>query len=262
MVKGIERADALDMVDLAKTLAALDNSWGTETFEVADGQAVLFGPGLYVNRVLAAGIEGDVADDELDLLEERSRVVGVPPAIEVTELTHAPLLSRLMARGYRAENATTSMLRALEGALPELNPSLEVEVVDSGSLADWQAAAVEGWDHTSDEARRASDAFAAAAAESQSPGLLLARSADDGRVLGCASLSIRDRMATLGGMATLPAERGRGVQGALIAYRLRSATEAGCKIAVTQVDPESASHRNLSRFGFQTTHTKVTWAAL
>ena len=116
-----------------------------------------------------------------------------------------------------------------------------------------------GWGHTTDRARRASDAYSRAAAAVDEPGLLLARSTDDGRPIGCASLAIRDGVATLGGMSTPPPERGRGVQGALIAYRLRYAHEHGCDVATTQVIGGSASERNLLRHGFRPTHTKTTF---
>jgi len=259
LVVSVERAAALDMVDVARVLADREPMWCSETFEIADGHAVLLGPGLYVNRVLAAGLEADVNDVQLDLLQERSRAVGVPPALEVNEHTSPSVAPLLAAHGFRAGRATAWMFRSLDGDLAPCHRSVEVEVVDAESLAAWQAATAIGWGHLDVSARGASDAFAAAAFEVQSPGLLLARSANDGRILGCASLSLRDDLATLGAMSTLPDERGKGVQAALIAARLRLAADAGFKLAATSVAPGSGSQRNLARHGFVPSHTNTTW---
>ena len=92
------------------------------------------------------------------------------------------------------------------------------------------------------------------------PGFLLARDAADGRPLGCASVTIRDGLATLGAMATRPSERRRGVQAALIAHRLRIAAEAGCDLAVSSTIPANASERNLTRAGFRPLYETVTLA--
>jgi len=259
LVVSVERAAALDMVGVARVLADREPVWGSETLEIADGHAVLFGPGLYVNRALASGLESEVNDVELKLLQERSRAVGVPPAFEVNEHTSPSVVPLLAAHGFQAGRPTAWMLRSLGSDLPRSDGSVEVEVVDAESLTAWQAATAIGWGHLDVSARGASDAFAAAAFEVQSPGLLLARSANDGRVLGCASLSLRDDLAILGGMSTFPHERGRGVQGALIAARLRLAADAGFTRAATQVAPGSGSQRNLARHGFVPSHTNTTW---
>ena len=106
----------------------------------------------------------------------------------------------------------------------------------------------------------ASDAFAAAAAVVDGRGFLLARDAADGRPLGCASVTIRDGLATLGAMATRPSERRRGVQATLITHRLRIAAEAGCDLAVSSTIPANTSERNLRRAGFRPLYETVTLA--
>ena len=88
-------------------------------------------------------------------------------------------------------------------------------VRSAADLASWQEVSALGWGHATAEARRAADAFAVAAHAIDGDGMVIAFDAGDGRPLGCASLTVRDGLATLGGMSTLPAERGRGVQAAL-----------------------------------------------
>ena len=87
----------------------------------------------------------------------------------------------------------------------------------------------------------------------------LVRHAGSGRPLGCASLTIRDGLATLGGMSTLPEVRGQGIQTALIRHRLRVAAASGCDLATSTAVPGDVSERNLLRQGFRCVFTVETW---
>jgi GNAT superfamily N-acetyltransferase len=79
----------------------------------------------------------------------------------------------------------------------------------------------------------------------------------DGRVAGGATLAVRGRIAGLFGASTLPEFRKRGVQTALLQVRLKRALEVGCELAVSLAQPGSASHRNMTRQGFQSLYTRV-----
>jgi GNAT superfamily N-acetyltransferase len=127
-------------------------------------------------------------------------------------------------------------------------------------LGVWQDVAATEFEVGPGEPRRASDAFAAAAAVVDRDGFLLARDATDGTAIGCASITIRDGLATLGAMSTLPAHRRRGVQRALVLHRLRLAAAHGCDLAVASTVPANASERNLVRAGFRPLHETVTLA--
>ena len=88
LIERISRTEAANAAAHAGVLAGQDPSWGTEVFALADGQAVLCGPGLYVNRALAVGLRGPVTADDFDVLEERSAAVGVVPSIDVVPTAH------------------------------------------------------------------------------------------------------------------------------------------------------------------------------
>ncbi len=81
-------------------------------------------------------------------------------------------------------------------------------------------------------------------------GLVIASDAGDGRSVGCASLTIHNGVATLGGMSTVPSERERGVQRAMILHRLRVARDRGCDVVTSSAAPGGTSERNLIRHGF------------
>lgn len=114
--------------------------------------------------------------------------------------------------------------------------------------------------HDAPERRLVSDRFTDVAAKIQKPGLFLAVDATHGRPIGCANLSFVGEVAVLGGMSTLPSERGRGVQRTLIQHRLRLAWKYGCSLAVSHAKPDEGSIRNLERAGFTRVATKATFA--
>jgi GNAT superfamily N-acetyltransferase len=262
LIERIAVVSALNAREHAIVLAGQDPSWGTDVFDLAGGHAVLCGSGLYVNRALGVALAGPMSAADFELLEQRSAIVGVPPAVDVTPTTDGSVIELAGDRGYRLQRFLTIHVRALgeEDATLSTDSSIVIERADGDLLGLWQDVAAAGFDVGPGEGRRASDAFAAAAAVVDRDGFLLARDAADGSPLGCASVTIRDGVATLGGMSTLPAHRRRGVQRALVEHRLRQAAKRGCDLAVSSTLPANASERNLVRAGFRALHEKVTLA--
>jgi GNAT superfamily N-acetyltransferase len=255
----IEATWALDAVAFAAVLSHQDPSWGSQTIPLGGGHLVLCGHLLYVNRALAFGIEQPVTVDDFAELETRTTQIGLEPAIEVTPTSHDSVGRIAARRGYRLHNFRTAHVRSLgDGDIGVPDPSIVIERADGSLLGTWLETTAVGWGHTTIDARRASDAFARAAAVIDQHGFLLASDATDGRPLGTASLTIRDGLATLGGMSTRPSERRRGVQQALIRHRLRLARDAGCELATASTVPGGGSERNLTRAGFRPLYDKVT----
>jgi GNAT superfamily N-acetyltransferase len=262
LIARLEHVEAENAVAFALVLSAIDRSWGTETLAVAGGQLVLCGPGLYVNRAIAAGIETPLRDADIGLIVDRSAAVGVPPAVEVTPVTHEESITQLQAHGFEpdATRDVTVLARSLDHMPDDLTrEGIEVVSVADRSLAEWQETSALGWGHTTESARHAADVFAAAAAKVDGDGMLIAIDASDGRPLGVASMTILGDVATLGGMSTIPTERGRGVQAALILHRLGRAKAAGCTIATSATAVGGDSERNVRRFGFRGIHVRQQW---
>jgi GNAT superfamily N-acetyltransferase len=246
--KRIQTAVTIDLERVAAEVARIDPSRGTTTFSVGDGRAILLGRGLYVNR--AIGVLS-LDDHLLDEFESRSIAADQSPAIEVTEATDPEFVHLLTSRGYESAGETVLMSRRLDGDEQlEVAERFAFEVVDQDSLDLWCETNAQGWGHETDDARATSDLYARAAFIAQDPGLLLARSTEDRRLVGCAALAVVDGIGWLGGMSVLPDERGHGAQRALIAHRLHLAADRGCDLAVTQAALNSLSQRNLEASGF------------
>ncbi|HSP48339.1 MAG TPA: GNAT family N-acetyltransferase [Clostridiaceae bacterium] len=71
-------------------------------------------------------------------------------------------------------------------------------------------------------------------------------------VAGIGSLFIKEREGYIANDFTFEAFRGRGVQKALIAYRMREAEKLGLERLYTDVEFGSASHQNFEKCGFRT----------
>lgn len=80
----------------------------------------------------------------------------------------------------------------------------------------------------------------------------------DGEPAAAAGLFTPDGASILAGAATLPRFRGRGGQTALITRRVADAGAESDLVVVTAA-LGSPSHANLTRLGFQLTHTRTTW---
>ncbi len=256
------RTWAVNAAAHACRLSKLDPSWGSEVHRLAGGWLVLSGPGLYVNRAMGVGVDSDPSAADLAFLTERSREVGVLPAIEVTSSTRPETAELLRDAGLRheADLDVTALVRPINGRTIDAPDDVVVEPVRSeADLRLWQETSAAGWGHRDAEARRASDAFTVAAHAIDGDGMSIACDAADHRPLGCASVTIRDGIATLGGMSTIPADRGRGVQAALLRHRLRHAADHGCDLASTTAATGGDSERNLRRHGFTPRFVIQTW---
>lgn len=244
------RTRAEDLARFATALRHQDPTRQSRSFELAGGHVVLWGAGMYVNRAIAIGLERAMTVDEFELLEAACAEAGLDAAIETSPATRPEVVAVARSRGYVGGTSVLVHRRRLDD-LDALTGDRSV-VVESAAdqLAVWQETSALGWGHADGPARRASDAFAAAAASVDGEGFVVARDAGDGRPVGCATVTITDGIATLAAMATIPTERGRGVQSALIRHRLLLARAGGCDVATTTAVPGGPSDRNLRRHGF------------
>jgi MOSC domain-containing protein YiiM/GNAT superfamily N-acetyltransferase len=79
----------------------------------------------------------------------------------------------------------------------------------------------------------------------------------DGEPVGVASLFTRRRVGLLAMTAVLPRARGHGIQRALIAERVRLATDRRCTVAAASALAESSSAGNLEAMGFEAVHEQA-----
>jgi GNAT superfamily N-acetyltransferase len=85
----------------------------------------------------------------------------------------------------------------------------------------------------------------------RTPSRLLFVAELDGVAVGNGSLHVSAGAGWLRGALVAPEARGRGIQRALIAARVRAALEAGCDVVGAAAEPGEVSANNLERMGMR-----------
>jgi GNAT superfamily N-acetyltransferase len=254
LVRRLESGAAANDVAVVSRMCSRDEHCPADAQPFNDGALIAMGKGRYVNRAVGVTLPrllpGDVSTIEAYFSDR-----GISPAIELSAWASEETVALLRKRGYRPDwfRAMYAMRLGAISSLPA--PAFRIEPVGAEHLADWLGALAEANGITEASRRLISDEYALANGAVPDTIDLVALSND--RVIGCASLQMLDGVAWLGGAATIPAWRGRGVQTALIQHRLRLAAEAGVGIAAATAVPSGASARNLGRLGFSHVQTQV-----
>jgi Acetyltransferase (GNAT) family len=220
----------------------------------AGGYAFCGGPDYPVNQIVGMGLYGEVTADDIDQVEEFFRSRGVPSTVVVSPLAHASLRTLLGERGYGIAEFNSVLIRRVrpeESFAPP--PGIVIERVTEATVGPWMSAIAKGFEQDIVVAESVFGGFAVL------PGAMSFSALIENKVVGgCGGRIIpQGRIAALFGTATLPEYRGRGVQGALIACRLREASLTGCEYAVVSTMPGSGSQRNMERRGFRVAYTKT-----
>ncbi len=202
------------------------------------------------NRVVGLGLNEPAAETMLDETIQHFRGAGVRHFAFQTSPEARPvdLPDWLSARGLRSPDNWVKMFRGTEQP-PEIKTELRIELVGPESadayseiaatafgmppvIRPWLTPIVgrTGWRHYL--------AF------------------DGERPVGCGALFVKNKIGWLGIAGTLPAARGRGAQGAIMARRIRAAIELGCEWIITETGEETptrpnSSYRNMVRTGFK-----------
>jgi GNAT superfamily N-acetyltransferase len=255
LIQRIEDAIATERSAFADGMAALRPGSGARWLPVAGGRAIFTGGDFFSNRALAMGLCGPVSHDDVERVETFYAECGVPSEIEIASMVDRSLLRVLNQRGYQLLRFRNIYAQALHsgdatGTAPAARSrAVEVHAVDASTAVAWSTTLLDGFGSTRDADRDRVETWNQMVRAL--PGVTALVAVMDGQPVGAASVMVLGATALLGGAATLPAFRRRGVQRTLIEARLAVAAHAGCTLAVVTADPGSSSGRNAERTGFQ-----------
>jgi GNAT superfamily N-acetyltransferase len=256
LARRIELAEAHAAANCAKALMQLRADAGAAVEAVAGGLAMYCGAESPVTQAIGLGLDGPVSAEEFDRLEEFYRSRKEPVRVETCPLADASLIRHFGERGYRVTEFTNVMALPLDGLSFSDAPSAELTIdrIGSEQMDLWTLTVSQGFAENFPVTQGILEVMKMFAAGS-SVECYLARI--DGAVAGGATLALRGGVAGLFGASTLPAFRGRGVQSALLRWRLNRAVEQKCDLAVCLAQPGSVSQRNVMRQGFSALYTRV-----
>ena len=261
----IERAECGSLKELASVAAARP---GADVFarELGGGVATFLAAGSPANKLFGLGFAALPAAEELAAVEDAFAARAAPLIAEVSSLADPGVGKLLTSRGYQLigfENVLGLALRPADFETA-MDPSIQIAPIDSSDNQAWMDAVTTGFlnpdtydgppsheSPTREELERVlGETFAASSFER-----ILARR--NGSVAGGASLRLQDGVALLAGAATVPEHRRRGVQTAMLRYRLRDAARRGCDVATVTTSPGSKSTDNVQRFGFAVLYARA-----
>jgi GNAT superfamily N-acetyltransferase len=254
LVERLEATTATASLDLIDALKVLDPSTAAEGREFRGGALIAMGPGRYVNRAIGVSVSELTAPD-VDALEQFFVERGLNPMMELSSWAPPSTLAEVGRRGF-----VPCWFRSVFALRPSLSvvervTEVRIEVVGDDKAERWLEVFNKGFEAEQGEAHVANDEIGRASFILPNSHSFVAYS--DEQAVGCGSMQIVDGVAWLGGAATIPVFRQRGVQAALVAHRLRLAAEAGCDLAAVTALVNGPSARNIVRLGFQHTHTQV-----
>lgn len=254
LVHQVEDAMAAERSAFADGMAARLPGSKAAWIPIAGGRAIFTGTGFFTNRALAMGLRGPVSRNDIERVETFYAERGVPSEIEIASLVDPALIRLLGQLGYRLTRFRNIYAQRLSpqntiGSQPYPRPpAIETQAVNATTATAWATTLLDGFEYTDRADRERVDIWNQMLLTL--PNLTALVAVLDGKPVGAASVLVMGAVAMLGGAATLPAFRRRGVQRALIEARLTVATRAGCELAVVTADPGSSSGRNAERTGF------------
>jgi ribosomal protein S18 acetylase RimI-like enzyme len=219
------------------------------------GVALHYAPADPLNAVKGAGLAGPVTPAEWDQIESFFRAHNSPVVVDLCPFADPAFVERLGDRGYRIAAFETVLFRELDEAppRPELPAGCVIQSPRAERAAEWGRVVGAGFADGGDPFPFAVDLARVRAGLEHS---VMVLAVVGGVAAGGAALSIASGTAHFAGAAVLPEFRGRGIQRALTAERLRIARERGCSLAKLDVLAGSVSHRNAEHAGFRVAYTR------
>jgi hypothetical protein len=233
--------------------------------ELAGGWLAFSGPDVPLTRAVGVGTAGSVGDDELLSVESFYKSRNSPVRIVISERTDPWLPAKLKKRGYQAADYMQNWWLPLARKAP-IAVSPDIEIVPAGlRQADlWIRTVAAGFqekDSPVDEARIPRRSLDTLYCLGFADGAQRFFAKYKGVIAGGGVLHISGETASIRTTSCRIEHRNKGVQRALLAFRLDAALKAGCRYAFSSTDKLGASSRNLRRFGFHALSTSFTMSS-
>ncbi len=256
----IERAEACSNADFVESRAKLFPESGADWIKVAGVYAMFDAIDSPTTQTFGLGLFDEITDVEMDKIEafftERDALV----IHEVSPLADPAIFPILNKRGYQPIEFTNVMYQEIDSSnsfVPPQNSQIKTRIIDKNEVDLFAEISTKGWINEMPEYAEQMLEFSriGASADGAIPFIVELNT----EPIATGTLYIYDDVAILAGASTIPAQRKRGAQTALLEARLRYALENGCSIAVMDAMPGSQSQRNAEKNGFRIAYTRTKW---
>jgi len=251
----LERAEARACVSYLETERRLDDQSSVAWKCVAGVDALFDGVPSPLTQSFGLGLSEPVKREDLEELEAFFGGHGAVTAHEVSVLAHPSTWDVLAKRGYAPVEASTVLVRPTDAPATDESP-VTTRIIGSHESDLWASIFAEGVHEESVELGRLLEQLGRVIAHSSAT-CFLAELA--GQPIAAAVVNLQGEIAVLGGARTIRAARRQGAQAALLAARLRFASDHQAPLAMIVAGPGSQSQRNAERQGFRPTYTRAKW---
>lgn len=258
----IEHAEAALTRSVVEAVIASGRAPGAFLRSLGSGVAAYLRPGSPMNKVIGVGFGEPLDEAALADVECELRTRGEPVRVELATLALPESAVRLTARGYGLLGFENVLVHSLATASTAPAAEVRIERVNAGTVNAWRKTTVVAA-ASSDETGVPADQLSLAEIATAIEDMVECNNFErylaflNDELAGTASLRMHGSVAQLTGSATLPAQRRRGVQAALIAARLEEARARGAALAVITTAPGSQSQANVVKQGFALAYTRA-----
>ena len=252
----LEYAEAVDAAGCVEAASRLDRNSEAAVKAAAGGYLTFCGVESPLTHAIGVGMHGPLTSKDIDEVEYFFRCRKAPVSIDVCPHADPSLYDILSQRGYRITEFNNALVRPLPADPPSAVAGVKVRPASPDEIETFATTIVRGFfgrDEMTDAELRLGRLLIRMPSTT---GYFAQYPGSDPIAGGC--MSIRNRVANFFGDATRRDERGHGAHTALIAERLRFASNAGCDLATALTQPGSTSQRNYQRLGFEIAYTKCT----
>ena len=175
-------------------------------------------------------------------------------------MTGFSLMAMLSERGYRPVELTNVMYRGVGDVIESgarSNPGITTRPITPDEVDLWAATSAAGW--ATEHESLADFMFGFGQVSAQCAGSFPYLAELDGKPISTGMMFVHEDVAILAGASTIPEGRNNGAQNALLAARLKLASELGCTLAVMGALPGSQSQKNAQKNGFHIAYTRTKW---
>ena len=193
----------------------------------------------------------------MDEIEQFFFERGTAAVHEVSPMAGAATLDMLCARRYRPIEVSSVLYREVGEPVAGHPANVAVRVIGPEEAGLWSEVSARGWTHEHPEFEPFVRQMGEMCTARENCPCFLAEV--DGKPGAAGVLCLHEGVALFGGSATTPELRRRGLQGALLAERMRYAVGQGCDLAMMVAEAGSNSQRNAERKGFRVAYTRLKW---
>lgn len=258
------------LLDLANIARAEEARVALGVSEIADvavpfagGWMCRAGAGSWANATFGAGIDQEVTARQVGELIDFYAQADIEPRVELCPFAHASLITELGKAGFVIKCFENVFYRPLDPAETvrapfDAPPDLVIRIVDRENESDVERFTLASiGPFLPDGATITKGMLETTRRVARHPRCICIMAELDGQIVSTGAMENHESISALFALSVLKEYRRRGIQQALMAWRLNEAARRGARFATIGARPGIGTERNARRMGFQVAYTKA-----